>query len=247
MNILKLLIILLFLIPLASAGERYELDFEDIPTKTIEYTLLKRDIAVFNYPVRVYKEPQIVDGKEQIEYEIEEQQEAIMVRDIRITKKEIKVTDLTLFIEGAPTPQYVAAAADDVINVDFEKDLVDDLRIEIIKVDPEQGVFFRFVPIDTSNATPNHQEFKGGKSAPKITGGGESSLSFWDKTKLSISNIPDKTSEIIGLLILDTSPESPWQVRVLAGHWKITIIAVLVLIILAWNQRRIRRLLRRRL
>ncbi len=224
---------IVLLLPLTFAAERHNYVFNE--TLTPIFTIIQpRDIIVFEYPVRVYKEPQLIDGKEHIEFEVIQQEEAIMLREIRTTKEGLHVADLTIFIEGAPTPHYLTLAANDSTRLDFEFDELKDIEIQILAVDPEQGLTINMKPYDTSQQAGNPHIFLGGTPNPVVSRGGEESLTFMDKLKLRINSMRER--------ITGSAVASP--VRYAKQHWIVTSIIVLVLLVLIYNHRKLRAHLR---
>lgn len=141
--------ILLISINLTSAGEKHYVNFSDAQTK--ELTINERDIIIFSMPVREYKGFQSLDGKEVAEYDIVEKEEAIMLRNIDTKNQAV---DLTVFIEGAKFPQYQFVNKNLVLNVDFERDELNDLKVGLATVKDNEVTLILQV-IDNTNKEPN--------------------------------------------------------------------------------------------
>src|SRR3989344_2899154 len=107
----SLLVFTLFLvlIQIVIAGDMYKIDIEN--NEQSYFTLKERDVMRFNWSNKEHK---------------------VMVRKINEDKKTV---DLTIYVEGAPTPQYVSVSSDRFVKVDFDLDRIDDLQIKLDSID----------------------------------------------------------------------------------------------------------------
>ena len=107
----SLLVFTLFLvlIQIVIAGDMYKIDIED--NEQSYFTLKERDVMRFNWSNKEHK---------------------VMVRKINEDKKTV---DLTIYVEGAPTPQYITVSSNRFVRVDFDLDRIDDLQIKLDSMD----------------------------------------------------------------------------------------------------------------
>ena len=116
---MRSLFILLFIFLLsfnALGAVIYHIDFSNDPKQIIK--IMNRDMVEFRFPLREYNN--------ESEFLFVEKDERVMVNNINNDKG---LVDLTVFIEGAETPFYASIDKERVLNVDFERDGVDDLRV----------------------------------------------------------------------------------------------------------------------
>ena len=107
----SLLVFTLFLvlIQIVIAGDMYKIDIEN--NEQSYFTLKERDVMRFDWANKEHK---------------------VMVRKINEDKKSV---DLTIYVDGAPTPQYVSVSSDRFVKVDFDLDRIDDLQIKLDSID----------------------------------------------------------------------------------------------------------------
>jgi len=131
-KIILLIVILLLSISGVSAGAIYDIDFSKALTHVV--ILEERDLVRFDYPIRVYVGGPFstLEEKRNSPYELEEFEQKLMVRNVNPIKESL---DLTLFIYGAETPQYFTLARNNLVRVDFERDNIDDLALELYKIE----------------------------------------------------------------------------------------------------------------
>ena len=216
----------------ANAGDVHYLDFGTGSSKIL--TMAERDVVRFNLPVRIYYEPYIDEnGKENIEWAVENREEAFMLREIKskfINNVTYKLADVTFFIDGAETPQYNTLTQKTVLNVDFEKDVVNDLSVRIVSFDDEsENVTFEFKIPDNRNAKYRPTDFVNKTSNSSISGS-------VGNTPINIAAGGDK----IGFLWI--------YKRVIAkitANWELSISIAILILILALNKRGIEKFLRR--
>ena len=173
------------------------------------------------------------DGKENIEWAVENREEAFMLREIKskfINNVTYKLVDVTFFIDGAETPQYNTLTQKTVLNVDFEKDVVNDLSVRIVSFDDEsENVTFEFKIPDNRNVKYRPTDFVNKTSNSSISGS-------VGNTPINIAAGGDK----IGFLWI--------YKRVIAkitANWELSISIAILILILALNKRGIEKFLRR--
>jgi len=102
-------ILFLVLIQIVVSGDMYKIDIEK--NEQSYFTLKERDVMRFDWANKEHK---------------------VMVRKINEDKKSV---DLTIYVDGAPTPQYVSVSSDRFVKVDFDLDRIDDLQIKLDSID----------------------------------------------------------------------------------------------------------------
>lgn len=125
-KIAALFLIFVFSISLATAGQKHSIDLINNDVKIV--TLAVRDIVVFDFPVREYNKEDILNANQVVRYEILDKEEAVMLREVDLNKRNAK---LTIFIAGAETPQYVDLIFGNVLKLDLDRDEIDDLFINV--------------------------------------------------------------------------------------------------------------------
>ena len=137
MNSVRLLYISLFIllsVNLAFAGKVQDLDFskEDL----IKTTINERDVVRFVIPFREYDLDKYKEGE--IDYELIEKEHKVMIREVRSDSNFIK---LTVFIQGAETPQYLNLGFKNIVRLDFDRDNLDDMVISLNKIENKEITF----------------------------------------------------------------------------------------------------------
>ena len=110
----SLLVFTLFLvlIQIVIAGDMYKIDIEK--NEQSYFTLKERDVMRFDWGNKEHK---------------------VMVRKINEDKKSV---DLTVYVDGAPTPQYVGVSPNRFVRVDFDLDRIDDLQIKLDSIESDK-------------------------------------------------------------------------------------------------------------
>ncbi len=109
MKKILLFIVFLILIQIVIAGDMYKIDIEK--NDQTFFTLKERDLMRFDWKDKEHK---------------------IMVRQINEDKKSV---DLTIYVDGAPTPQYVSVSPTRFVKVDFDLDRIDDLQVRLDSIE----------------------------------------------------------------------------------------------------------------
>ncbi len=106
----------------ARSGVVYDIE---IPlTTTISKTINEGDVLRFNFPVRVYDDPETQKGN----YKIEERSIKLHIREV--TEKGIVRT--TFFIQGEEVPVYLDVSNKRILKLDFEKDGIEDMAVAFV-------------------------------------------------------------------------------------------------------------------
>lgn len=121
--------ILVLSVNLAYAGEKQYMDIISKDTRIV--TLGESDAVVFYFSVREYNLEDIINDRN-IRYEVVDKEQVVMLRESHQDKNFV---ELTVFIEGAEVPQYVDLVKGRVLNLDFDRDNVDDLFITAERID----------------------------------------------------------------------------------------------------------------
>lgn len=170
----KLLLIVLFLCALTSlayAGEKHTVTFDNQLTPQF-VSLNVRDIAVFDYPIRVYYEPYQVNGTTAAyKFKVENQSEAIMLEDIYTAKDGKVYAKLAVFLGDSKYPYYLLLSQRDSAVLDFEFDEIKDITVQAVSVQEGKGATFLFIPADTSGKVAKPHVTRGGPAPPDITNG----------------------------------------------------------------------------
>lgn len=167
----------------------------------------ERDAVKFNFTVRDYHKPVInSDGNEEILFDKLTNEEIIKLEKVGTDR-----VDLTIFIEGAETPQYVTLANNTQMKLDFERDFIDDLSIGLVSIKDKQ-VSLVFNVLDRT---------------------GNPDLRIIGKRKGWYAE------EAVNETSSGTNVPSWYE------NWKIWVIVVLVILVLFFNRRFIRRTFRR--
>lgn len=226
MAYVKMLILICLLLSLlaamAYAGEIHSnLDFTNNPVNII--TMAERDAVKFMFPVRDYKQPYIKEGKEYLEFVINNKEQIFMLRGIR-DKNGTKLADVTMFIEGADTPQYATLTKKIAMLLDFDRDGVQDLKINVLDFDEDlSNVTFEFAVIEKGNK-PNYR--------PTV---------FVNNTN---DNGPGSATK--GATIMDIAKSSYGRLKGwVLNNITLSIGLVIILLILIFNRRPIERYFRR--
>ena len=121
--------ILVLSVNLAYAGEKQYMDIISKDTRIV--TLGESDAVVFNFPVREYNIDDIINDVD-VRYEVIDKEQVVMLRESNPDRNFIR---LTVFIEDAEVPQYVDLVKGKVLNLDLDRDEVDDLFITVERID----------------------------------------------------------------------------------------------------------------
>ncbi|MDD5331694.1 MAG: hypothetical protein PHE43_02650 [Candidatus Nanoarchaeia archaeon] len=120
--------IVLVLMNLVYAGEIKTVNLTENKEQIV--VLSARDAVKFGLEFRDYEKPFInEEGKEQINFARLKHSEVIKIDDVNSNG-----VDLAIFIEGAETPQYVTLEKGKEINLDIERDFIDDMTIKIVSI-----------------------------------------------------------------------------------------------------------------
>lgn len=128
-KIVILMLILVLSANLANAGEKQYMDIISKDTRLV--TLGENDVVIFDFPVREYNIEDIMNGVD-VRYELVDKEEAVMLRESNPDRNFVR---LTVFIEDAEVPQYADLVKGRVLNLDFDRDEVDDLFITAERID----------------------------------------------------------------------------------------------------------------
>ena len=153
-KIYALLLVFLFSFSFVYAAEKHKLDLINNDVKIV--TLAIRDIVIFDFPVREYNKEDIVNDKPIVGYQIIDKEEAVMLREIDLSKN---IVGLTVFIEGSETPQYININKDNMLKLDFDRDEVDDVFV-ILKDINQYGATLMFQK-NLARGSPNLRFYKG--------------------------------------------------------------------------------------
>ena len=179
-KLLTLLLLSLFIVPLALAednittapGKRHTVEFQGL--QPVFFKLAPQDILGFTYPTRVYKQPELVNGSEQIEFTTEDQDHAIKIEKIGRSTNATgnkEIVELAVFIHDADRPYYPRLAKGDSLQLDFEFDEIQDLVIQVLDIDEQEGITMMLIPQNTEGLEANPHVYNGGNATPDITSG----------------------------------------------------------------------------
>lgn len=232
--LLIIALILLCLCSYAYAGDMHYLNFDD--SNIITLTMAERDVARFNFMTRTYYEPYVEGGKERLEWIEEEDEQAFMLRDVRerqYMNETFDVADITLFVEDAETPQYNTMVGNTVLNIDFDRDRVNDMEVRLIGVDDDSGnATFEFRAADKTNAVYKPMEFVSrsgiGNKTTKTDSGNETE-----------SAIAEGKNDIVS----NNYFARAWEK--ITSNIELSIIIAIIILILLLNRRLVERYLRR--
>ena len=129
-KIVLLLLFMVFSLNLALAGDKLDIDLINKNFERI--TIAEKDAVVFDFFVRDYNKKDIIKGNPSVKYEAVAEEQVVMLREL---VPERNFARLTIFIEGAEVPQYVDLPLERILNLDFDRDEVDDVFIQIERMD----------------------------------------------------------------------------------------------------------------
>lgn len=221
----KPILLILSLVILSSfvfAGTKHDLDLSS-GKETISAN--ERDIIEFKYWVREYEEPAFVGDKEVIKFTWRETTQRIMVDKVTTSR-----VDITNFIEGSDVPYYVQLNKAVSLNLDFERDDITDVAISLVS-------------IDNKTVTLQFQDLVGGGS-PNAEGVDKEEVEEVVEEEIIPITEEEPVEENVPILE-EGSTELPYYVTLLANNWEITAVIALILLILIWNKRSIKRWFRR--
>ena len=235
-KLIVLVVLLLLNISLSFAAQIHALEFNNDNKALI--TINERDIIRFSVPYREYDLDKYAQGE--INYELTEKEHKVMVREIGNTNNFVR---LTIFIEGAETPQYFDLGFNNIIKLDFDRDSLDDLSLRLDKIE-DKRVTFSFERINDEEKTGKVQLFGRIQSNKEQT-------SFIDKIKSFFNNLFKNSNNAVaeeeGAEETSTieNTNKPRIVDRLANNWIWTILGVIIILVLVWNRRFIKRKIRR--
>ena len=128
-KVIILILIIVFSVNLAYAGEKQYMDIISKDTRLV--TLGENDIILFDFPVREYNLEDIINDRN-VRYEVVDKEEVVMLRE---SHPDRNFVEMTVFIEGAEVPQYISLVKGRVLNLDFDRDNVDDLFVTVERID----------------------------------------------------------------------------------------------------------------
>ncbi len=172
MKKLVLVFILLSLLSLSVyAGEKHPVTFDN--TLTPQFVSLNvRDIATFDYPVRVYYDPVQVNGTTAAyKFRTENQSQAVMLENIYTAKDGKVYAKLAVFLEESKYPYYLVISQKDSAVLDFEFDEIKDLTIQTVSIEEGKGATFLFIPQDPTGKQAKPHVTRGGAAPPEVTSG----------------------------------------------------------------------------
>ncbi len=238
MNNIKLVFLFLFIllsINLVLAGKVHDLDFSKGNIITI--TINERDVARFIIPYREYDLEKYNEGV--IDYHLVDKEHKVMIREVENDRNFIR---LTIFIQDAEVPQYLNLGINNLIKLDFDRDSLYDIIIKLNKI-KDKEVTLTFEKISEEKKTGKVVLFGKTKRETK-----EEKENFITRllTWLFKGKLKEKVvAEGEGVEKEAPKLERPKIVDILANNWILTLIGFIVLLLLIWNRRFIRRRLRR--
>jgi len=223
---MKKALFLLFLVFLSSfvfAGTRYYMDLSE-GSATIKVN--ERDLIEFKYLIREYEEPQIVNNKEVLKFFFNETTQRIMIDKVKPGS-----VDLTTFLAGSEVPYYATLDKATSLNLDLERDGLTDVKA-------------RLMDIDNKTVTLKFEDLVGGGN---IGGGiGEFKKEVEEEVEEEKEEEVEEEVEPVDITgEITEAGEIPWFVRKLSDSWEVTSIVALIVLVLVWNKRGIRRFIRR--
>ncbi|MBI2667957.1 hypothetical protein HYX17_04285 [Candidatus Woesearchaeota archaeon] len=227
-------ILIILNISIVLAGQIHDLDFSD--KNIITATINERDVARFTLPYREYNIDKYNDNI--IDYKLINKEHKVMIREISKNKDFAR---LTIFIQDAETPQYLNLGFKNIIKLDFDRDSLDDLIIRLNKINGNETTL-TLESIQEDKKTGEVKLFGIAKEAKK-----ENKLSnivsFF--RNLFSMNQTNQENKLIAGEEGKIEGSKPKIINLLAENWKITSIILVILLIIIWNRRYIKRKLRR--
>lgn len=218
---------------MALAGKIYDLDFSDKNIVTAKIN--ERDVARFTLPYREYNLDKYNEGV--IDYKLINKEHKVMIREVSKNKDFVK---LTVFIQDAETPQYLNLGFKSIIKLDFDRDSLDDLIIRLNKINNNETTL-TFESIIEDKKTGEIKLFGIDKEELKKTK--FSNLLDFFRNLFSMNQTQE--NKIIAGEERKTEGSKPKIIELLSENWKITSIILIILVIIIWNRRYIKRKLRR--
>ncbi len=155
---------------------------------------------------------------EEGDFKLKETTQRIFVDTVNTNKGSVELSN---FIEGAETPFYVRINKATKMVLDFDKDDIKDLEVSLVN-------------ISNKEITLSLKELK------KIE---DIEIGIIEDIPITEEVIEEEKQEVEEKV--SKTKESPYFVSLLAENWEITAIILLIILILVWNKRRIRRAIRR--
>lgn len=236
-----LFILIILNINLVLAGQIYDLDFskDNIITKTLN----ERDVARFTVPYREYDLNKYDKGV--IDYKLINKEHKVMVRELVNNKDIVRIT---VFIQDAETPQYLDLGFKNSIRLDFDRDNLEDMAIKLNKINGKE-VTLTLEKIQEDKKTSQVKLFGINKLEKKETK--SNSIIEFFKRLFATNQTKQEDKAIAGdgreekEVNLTEGTARPKTIDLLAENWVVTSIVLIIILIIAWNRRYIRRKLRR--